>query len=86
MRDMNEEERFNFEMDLVLPEDRGKMRLDNSWRKKRKDNRGLTKGISLFMTESMTEEIKKLVKAGKFPNRSEFIRYTINVYFDGFTK
>lgn len=56
----------------------------------RKYNRGqklpkkLTERIVVLVTPQTLKSITKLIKKGDFPNKSEFVRYVIRNYFDGF--
>lgn len=56
----------------------------------RKHNKGrnrpkkLSEQLNLFISPKMLKSIEKLVNRGHFPNKSEFVRYVIRNYFDGF--
>lgn len=47
-----------------------------------KRDSNLTERINLFVTPEMKTDINKLIKAGKFGNKSECIRYCVRRYLD----
>lgn len=42
----------------------------------------LTEIINIMVTPHIRERIEELIEQGKFPNRSEFVRYVIIKYLD----
>jgi len=60
---------------------RGDQRKYNKGRNRPKK---LSEQLNLFISPKMLKSIEKVVKNGDFPNKSEFVRYVIRNYFDGF--
>jgi len=71
------------ELDLLLPEDLKKYYL---WKENISDKRTGFR-LSLVVPDGMHERIKQIVKDDKrFMNKSEFLRWVINLYLEGFIK
>ncbi len=73
-------ERFEREYSLLLPEQKAELRKADRPKKQKR------KKLMVGITPKMDAKIKALLKDGVFVTTAEFIRYTINLYFDNFLK